>query len=118
MIKIKDTTVMVALLKVSYDLKLIEILAWLFKLYPNQVFTDGFRKDDPKCHGTDPCRAVDLRSKTFKNPMDVRDLINATWEYDFRRSGRYKVCKYHKVDNGGWHFHIQVHPNTRRQHET
>jgi len=113
MIEIKSKAVMVQLLKAVYDEKLIEILDWLYDLHPEFVFTCGFRAGDPGTHGTDPCRAVDLRSWVFNSPETIRAEINNTWLYDPDRLNK-KVCKYHDTGSGD-HFHIQVHYNTRRR---
>ena len=113
MIEVKDIKVLSALLKVPYHPALDDILLWIYKREGKLLFTDGFRPGDPGCHGTNPCRAVDLRSWIFDNPETVCAMINNYWVYDPERPFK-NVCKYHNVGNG-WHFHIQVHPNTKRR---
>jgi len=118
MIQIKDRDVMRAILTKPYHSTLVDVLFWLDEMVVDDIiFTSGFRPKDSKCHGTIPCRAVDLRSWVFKHPYGIRDFINRHWQYDSTRPGLYKVAKYHKVENGGWHFHIQVHDNTRRREQ-
>ena len=113
MISVKDKSVLFSLLSVEYHETLIEILVWLVGEYPeNLVITCGYRPGDSGVHGTMPCRAVDLRSWTFKAPDRVCNYINMVFEYDYKRP-EMKVALFHDVGKG-LHFHIQVHPNTRR----
>ena len=112
MITIKDVNVLYWLLSCKYHPILVKIVCWLDAKVHKITFTSGFRPGDPKCHGTDPCRALDIRSWDHAEPGAIRDMINKFWQYDPERPGQYKVCKYHKTEDGELHFHIQVHDNT------
>lgn len=115
MIRLKDSSVLYSLGRVPYDEMLLTILTWIDDQYPGMVvMTCGYRPGDPGVHGTIPCRGTDIRSWVFKNPELVRNYINHMWEYDFKRPDM-QVCVYHESKPGAddWHFHIQVHSNTR-----
>ena len=114
MISIKDKSVLASLLMVEYDEALIDILMWLIDEFPDRiVFTCGYRAGDKGVHGTIPCRAVDLRSWTFRSPDRAANYINMVWEYDHKRPEK-KVAVFH--DSGsGFHFHVQVCSRTRRR---
>ena len=113
MIQIKDISVMEGILQVAFDSMIIEILKWVDSEWLNKlVITSGYRAGDTGVHGTDPCRGVDLRSWVFKNPIEIKNLINKYWVYDPDRPKK-MVCVYHKVNGGGWHFHVQVCSKTR-----
>ena len=114
MIRIKDISVFRSLSKVPIHPTLLDVIEWLDSKYPGMVvITDGHRPSDKGCHGTEPLRAIDLRSWVFQDPKFIEADIYNNWEYDCRRP-RKSVCVFHKTDNGAYHFHIQVHPNTRR----
>lgn len=114
MIKIKDSSVLYSLLRVPYDEMLITVLTWIDDQYPGHVvITSGYRPKDKGVHGTVPCRAVDIRSWVFKDPELRANYINHMWEYDYKRPKK-QVAFYHDTGSG-LHFHIQVHPNTRRR---
>ena len=64
---------------------------------------------------TDPLTInfVDLRSWIYTEPEALAKDINNKWAYDPKRP-MMDVCVFH--DSGeGEHFHIQVHPNTKRK---
>jgi hypothetical protein len=111
--KIKNTMVLAGLLAKPFDRRLIMVLLWFLQEFGKMTMTEGWRdKRHPNdLHGTDPVRAIDLRSWEFKNPTLVAAKINSTWEYDPARPTK-QVCVYHDVGEGA-HFHIQVHPKTR-----
>jgi hypothetical protein len=69
-------------------------------------------------HSTSPVRAVDITSWVYSDVLKrgIEKHINALWEYDFNRP-KYVVARIHKVKDGVFHFHIQVHQNTRRRNE-
>jgi len=114
MICIKDKSVLNSLLLVEYDETLVEIISWLAGEYPEAVvFTCGYRHGDKGVHGTIPCRAVDIRSWTFKRPDRVCNYVNFEWEYDSDRP-EMKVAIYHDAGSG-FHIHLQSHPNTRKR---
>jgi hypothetical protein len=120
MIYVKDTDVLISLMQVGSHPILLDVVHWLCNRFPQLIcVTDGHRPGDPKCHGTDPLRAIDIRSTLFQAPKAIEVEINNHWEYDPERT-HMGVAKYHRVKNpdgswGGYHFHIQVHPNTRRR---
>ncbi len=94
--------------------KLVEILLWLNTKKYDVTITSGFRNNDPGVHGTMPCRAVDLRTWSYENPLAVEAAINKRWEYDPMREKK-QVAIYHDVE--GLHLHVQVHDLTRRRKE-
>ena len=89
------------------------------------IVTSDFRSKpihdkDPGIHGTNPLRAIDLRSWTMRNPELIEEKINKAWIYDTDRP-QYNVCVYHEskrtqpdgtIKDLGFHFHLQVHDNT------
>ena len=115
MIHIKDEDVLLELLEHEFHPKIGDVLRWIESLYPGRItITSGFRPG-VGVHGTDPCRGVDLRSSGFVDPQKVCDQINQAWEYDRTRPDM-NVCVFHNTGKG-WHFHIQVHSNTRLRDE-
>jgi hypothetical protein len=95
---------------------LIDLFTWLTDDYITTVnwgplvLTSTYRPGDPRCHGTNPLRAVDLRQHSRAVGVAAADYINYHWDYDARRP-RLKCALYHDVGNGP-HLHIQVHPST------
>lgn len=64
-------------------------------------------------------RALDFYVQEFvgRQNGEFAKEFNETWEYDPKRPGKYEVLQWHTVDprkKKGWHFHLQVHDNTRR----
>jgi|TARA_R100001530_G_scaffold135833_1_gene114120 hypothetical protein len=115
--KYKNKKVFLAAHSVSTHPNLLELELWIQERYGERVCTSAFRSapihaKDSSIHRTDPLRAKDYRSRDMSDPELIADDINEHWEYDPRRPGKYKVCKYHDTGQG-WHFHIQVHSNTR-----
>ena len=77
--------------------------------------TSLFRMDDPGCHGTLPCRAMDLGCKDHVIGERVADYLNKRWIYDPTRPS--KVCAiYHTKKGGQPHIHVQSHPSTKRRY--
>jgi len=114
-IRVKSYSVLESLMSVPACIILLSVIKWLIRAYPGLiVITEGYRRGDGGCHGTEPLRAIDIRSWVFDNPLDVERYINENWEYDQKRPGK-QVALYHKTETGAYHFHIQVHPNTRRK---
>ena len=62
-------------------------------------------------HEVLPLRAVDLRCHDDALGFAVQHYVNSIYEYDPDRITK-KCCLYHDA-GGGWHIHLQVHPNTR-----
>jgi len=103
-----------SLVKVPIHPTLLDIIESLDLAYPGMVtITEGYRIDDKGCHGTEPLRALDLRSWVFQDPALIESDINNNWEYDSKRPDK-RVCVFHKTKHGAFHFHVQIHPNTRR----
>jgi len=114
LIKVKNISVYEGL-TVPHHNTLLSVIKWLIRAYPGLIIiTEGYRKGSEGCHGTEPLRAVDLRSWIFKDPRKIEKHINENWEYNQKRPGK-QVALYHKTETGAYHFHIQVHPNTRRK---
>ncbi len=112
MISIK-TDILGKILTRTYHPFLVEVLEWFSLIAGFQlVFTSGYRLTTG-VHGTDPCRAMDIRSRVFQHPQAVADMINARYEYDPLRP-EMQVAIYHDVGRGK-HIHIQVHGLTRRR---
>jgi len=113
-LEFKDKEVLRNCFKNGWHPKLIEILVWTLENFSGSVITEGWRMAHAgDVHCTNPLRAFDLRSWVFKEPELVEQKINQAWEYDPNRPEK-QVAWYH--DSGqGKHFHIQVHPNTRRR---
>lgn len=64
-------------------------------------------------HETDPLRAVDKRGERHHEDNQKLDkAVNATYVYDPDRP-RFKVCRFHKMGEGAYHVHIQVHDKTQ-----
>jgi len=100
---------------VPMHFKLQNLIIWLASKH-RIVITSAYRrkdvhKNDPRIHRTNPLRAVDIRSWTFKDPEALAEEINSVWQYDLFRP-RLMCCVYHDVGLGK-HFHLQVHENTR-----
>jgi hypothetical protein len=120
MVLIKDTDVFIELSVVPRDPILARIMRWICDRYPGLVcITSGYREGDKGVHGTDPRRGEDIRSSMFTAPAMVEADINRHWEYDPARPKK-PVARLHRAKKpdgtlGGWHFHIQSHPNTRRR---
>lgn len=102
--------------KVAWHPILIEVIFWLdMYVAMEKTATSTWRPKaihpkDSLIHCQIPLRAIDLRSRGIVAPSKIRDMINKNWTYDPKRK-RLRVCVYH--DTGlGYHFHIQVHPNT------
>ncbi len=113
-IEVKNAEVLCSLMIHPVDPKLIEIICCIME-NDGGVITEGFRiqRHRNDLHGIIPVRAIDLRSRDYSNPEEVESRINKMWEYDYNRSHK-KVCVYHGSGLGK-HFHIQVHPHTRRR---
>ncbi len=116
-IQIKNVAVLAMLLDRKYHPMLLEIILHVAYKY-GLCFTEGYRspRHPGDVHSTDPLRAVDLRSWFYRPNVaeEIKEEINNRWEYDYKRPEK-KCCMIHKVEDGVKHFHIQVHPNTKRR---
>jgi len=115
-IEIKDANVLEGLMAKKFDPALIPVIVWVavtFGLVITESYRDKRHAND--VHGTDPVRAVDLRTRCYDGDGAYRimDEINNRWIYDPGRPDK-KVAMIHDVGQG-LHFHIQVHPNTVRR---
>ena len=114
----KDGSVLRNAFKVAWHERLLDVFDWINVRYSKITLTSTYRDklihvSDSGIHMTSPLRAFDLRSKDFSNPWTVRDDINQGWMYDPKRPWL-NVCVYHNTGLG-WHFHCQVHDNTKRR---
>jgi len=112
-IAVKDEIVLQSILIWSFDPKLVDVVSWFMKKNHGAVITEGFRiqKHKNDLHGLNPVRAIDLRSWCYIDPEKIAQEVNEVWEYDYNRPNK-KVAIFH---GGNPHFHIQVHPHTRRR---
>jgi len=121
-IRVKNSGVLRALLEHRYHPVLTDILCWLAETH-GLCITEGFRPKRHKndLHGQNPVRAGDLRSWFYKptEAIQIEKEINERWEYDPKRPAKVVAWIHESFDeNGksmGVHFHIQVHPRTRRR---
>ncbi len=75
--------------------------------------TSLYRIGDNGVHGQLPLRGLDLGCKDRVIGERVAEYINARWVYDPGRPE--KMCaKWHKIEGGVTHLHIQSHPLTER----
>ena len=115
-IEIKDPNILIGLMERRYSPLLIRIIAGIAKKH-GLVMTESYRpkKHMNDLHGSQPVRAIDLRTWCYSDSFAYRimDEINNRWEYDPIRPQK-KVAIIHDAGNG-LHFHIQVHPHTRRR---
>ena len=116
-IRIKDTEVTRGLMERNFSPLLIQIIIEVAKKY-GIVITESYREQrhSGDLHSTNPVRAIDIREWCYPEwqAKVILNFINQTWEYDPKRP-EMKVAILHKVKNGAWHFHVQVHPGTRRK---
>ena len=115
-IAIKDTDVLRAIMEYRYSPLLITIICDIAKEFGVYI-TEAWRskKHVGDVHGTNPGRGIDLRVRVYGNlerAKQIEATINKRWEYDHKRP-EIKVADIHNSGNG-IHFHIQVHPRTRR----
>ena len=87
------------------------LLWWWMTQFYEAVITSAYRNDGG-IHGTDPLRALDLRSWIYSNPQGMETYVNDIWTYDPKRPDM-KVCWWHDAGKPkNKHFHLQVHPGT------
>lgn len=92
---------------------LMEVLEDVIFLLGAVRVTSFHRPDNLGVHGTFPCRAIDLRSRSAHIAEATANVVNDTWTYDPARRNK-KVAIAHDV-GGGMHLHLQVHDNTIRK---
>jgi hypothetical protein len=117
-IEVKNPEVFEGLLKHTLYPTLTEVVVWIAKTY-GLVVTESYRKQrhPNDLHGVLPLRAIDIRAWCYNGGFErariIEQKINEEWVYDPGRPDM-KVALLH--DSGqGVHFHIQVHPLTRRR---
>ena len=115
-IEIKDPDVLMGLMGYRFSPALTLIITDVAKRH-GLVMTESFREPmhPGDLHSTNPIRAVDLRTWCYpdKKAYEIMHEINKLWEYDPDRPGK-MVAIIHNAGQGT-HFHIQVHPKTRRR---
>ena len=117
-IAVKDKEVLRGLMERRFAPILITIITELAKEFGIMI-TESYReKQHPNdLHGTQPVRALDLRSWAYSSEAEAYEImqwVNQRWAYDFTRL-HMQAAIIHKTNKGALHFHIQVHPNTRRR---
>ncbi len=114
---IKDTEILIGLMERRFSPLLVQIISSVARKY-GIVMTESYRKKLHRTdlHGTQPVRAIDLRSwcYTDSQAQEINHEINRKWEYDPDRPDK-KCAIIHRTGTGAIHFHIQVHPHTRRR---
>ncbi|MBT4177763.1 MAG: hypothetical protein HOE02_05700 [Candidatus Marinimicrobia bacterium] len=110
---IKNAMVLEGLMLKIFDPLLSVVLAMIVKQFGCRV-SESWRPARHKNDLHSLGRAIDLSSWVYKDfdLIKIETWINDHWIYDPARP-KMKVALYHKTKNGAWHFHIQVHPNTR-----
>ena len=112
-IEVKDTDVLKNLIDRKWHPMLVDIVLWIAENY-GLCFTEGWRPARHKgdVHDTDPLRAVDLRHWIYPDEIiqEIEHAGNQRWIYDPTRP-KMKCIILHSVGSG-FHFHVQVHPNT------
>ena len=113
---IKNTDVLAGLMERNFAPLLIIIICEIankFGFRMSESYRDKRHMND--LHGTAPVRAIDLSEWVYGDQAkDIERLINQNWIYDPGRPEK-KVALLHKAKGGVFHFHIQVHQNTRRK---
>ena len=108
---VKDEHIFQNLFQNAWHPILVDLLEWIrmTMLKPLPVITSAYRPGDKGVHGTDPLRAVDLRSHGL-DAHAVCDSINEHWQYDSTRP-KMRCAIFHDVGQGP-HIHLQVHDRT------
>lgn len=78
-----------------------------------QTITSAYRKDDPGVHGQWPSRGLDIKCQDPIRGRQIEDYLNGHWQYDPNRP-QFHAALYHNA-GGGWHIHMQCHPNTKKK---
>jgi len=121
-IEVKDVEVLHAIIRGEWHPMLRNIVLWQAEKY-GVCITEGWRKaiHPGDVHDTKPLRGYDSRSWFYPPTVaeQIEKEINERWEYDLNRPEK-KCAWIHESFNEdgtsrGVHFHIQVHPNTRKR---
>ena len=93
-IRAKNQAVFRACLVKAWHPRLIDVYLWISEHTDmTPVITSAYRPGGG-VHGTDPLRAVDLRSRGLTDPMGIAAAINLNWHYG---DDRHEVCVYHQI---------------------
>jgi len=114
---IKDANILVGLMERRFSPLLVQIIASVAKEF-GFVMTESYRdkKHRNDLHGTQPVRAIDLRSWCYESDqkaLEITHWINRRWVYDPKRN-HLDVAIIHDSGQGA-HMHLQVHPRTTRR---
>ncbi len=77
--------------------------------------TSLYRIGDNGVHGTLPLRGMDLGCKDKVIGTRVEEYVNSRWVYDEDRPEK-QCAKWHTVEGGTPHIHLQTHPRTERRY--
>ena len=110
-LSIKNKDILYGILEIPWHHKLTDLTLWIVEsvMNPLPMITCGYRKGDPGNHGTDPLRAIDLRSRDY-DAKGLVEKINCHWQYDSTRPDK-RCAILHDVGKG-MHIHLQVHDTT------
>lgn len=117
-IEIKNSEVLRGLFEHKVDSTLSEVLLYITENW-GLVITETWRpaKHSNDLHALDPLRAIDLRAWCYNGGLNrakiIANCINELWIYDPNRPNMV-VALLHDAGKG-IHFHIQVHPLTKRR---
>lgn len=91
------------------------LLAWLERETGLEFTeTSSYRDSGTGVHTTMPCRGYDLRMRNKMIGQAICDFINSHWIYDPRRPDM--KCAIIHGEGSNLHIHVQVHPNTEKDH--
>lgn len=115
---IKDSSIAMGFATQVFHPYLLDILTWLVERH-GVVVTESWRpQTHPNdLHGTDPVRALDLRSWCYGPREKIREIageINERWTYDPKRPDMACCVVHQNRASLGIHAHVQVHPRTRK----
>jgi hypothetical protein len=108
--KLPITMVVDYFVELSLELGINPVMTSFIRDDEDQIKLYGFAK--PSLHQY--LRAADFRSSIYTDEQIkyLVDKINARFEYDPSRPGKFKCALAHKIPGGAYHFHLQVHPST------
>jgi hypothetical protein len=93
-----------------------EIIIWLERKGGMEFTSSSIhRKNDSGVHGCYPSRGNDLICRIYTVGKALEEYVNNNWQYDYTRLEK-QVAIYHDT-GGGYHLHLQSHPNTRKRNQ-
>lgn len=117
----KNKTILWNMVRRPWHSNLTAVVDWFVNRHGDVIITSAARdkkiyKNDSGIHMQDPQRAVDIRSRNWRDPERIAADTNENWIYDPKRP-HLDVCVYHTINNNlkGFHFHLQVHNRTKRK---